>query len=156
MFVSSYSTYIQTNTENKNVRQREAASSNTSTFSTKLYEEVPPELNTRASLPVDYIAKNNNFYTKLFLAKNQDEQSNQTTELTHKYIDQTTLQDAKKAYTQTPKMPSLFRDTFLSFDKTPLVESKPAPATQEFKNAKMRKLMINTYIANDNYYKITA
>jgi hypothetical protein len=53
-------------------------------------------------------------------------------------------------------MTSLFRETFLALDKTQLAEAKPSQNTQDFKDAKMRKLMINTYIANENYYKITA
>jgi hypothetical protein len=156
MFVSSYSTYIQTNASNKNVRQKESEYENRSAFSSKLYEKTPAVATNGASLPVDYIAKNNNFYTKLFLENHQDQQSAQTKELTHKFIDQSTLQDAKKAYTQAPKMTSLFRETFLALDKTQLEEAKPSQNTQDFKDAKMRKLMINTYIANENYYKITA
>jgi hypothetical protein len=156
MFVSSYSTYIQTNTETKSTKREDKTSNYASSFSTKTTEESVPESAKRASLPVDYIAKNNNFYTKLFLEKNQNEQNNQTKELTHKFIDQSTLQDAKKAYTQTSKIPSLFRETFITFDKTLLTESENSQGTQELKDAKMRKLMINTYVANDNYYKITA
>lgn len=156
MFVSAYSTYIQTDSTNKNIRQKDAEYQNRSAFSSKLYEKSMPALSNGASLTVDYIAKNNNFYTKLFLEKHQDEQSAQTKELTHKFIDQSTLQDAKKAYTQMPKMSALFRETFMALDKTDSAASKPSQETQELKDVKMRKLMINTYIANDNYYKITA
>ncbi|MBA3026836.1 MAG: hypothetical protein FP820_10620 [Sulfurimonas sp.] len=156
MFVSSYSTYIQTNTNDKNVKQKDVGYGKDSGFSSKLLKESVADTAKNASLPVDYIARNNNFYTKLFLEKHQDEQSAQTKELTHKFIDQSTLQDAKKAYTQAPKMTSLFRETFLALDKTQLAEVKPSQNTQDFKDAKMRKLMINTYIANENYYKITA
>ncbi|MBU1217399.1 hypothetical protein KJ870_03225 [bacterium] len=156
MFVSSYSTYIQTNTNDKNVKQKDVSYGKDSGFSSKLLKESVADTAKNASLPVDYIARNNNFYTKLFLEEHQDEQSAQTKELTHKFIDQSTLQDAKKAYTQAPKMTSLFRETFLALDKTQLAEAKPSQNTQDFKDAKMRKLMINTYIANENYYKITA
>jgi hypothetical protein len=156
MFVSSYSTYIQTNSDSKSVKNRDAAYANSSNSTSKVYEQSVPDSPKKASFAVDYIAKNNSFYTKLFLEKNQDEQSNQTKELTHKFIDQSTLQDAKKAYTQVPKMTSLFRETFIALNKMQQTESKPAQSSQDFKETKMRKLMINTYIANDNYYKITA
>jgi len=156
MFVSSYSTYIQTGAANKNIRQKDTEYENRSALSSKLYEKNTPALSSGAPFAVDYIAKNNNFYTKLFLEKNQDEQSAQTKELTHKFIDQSTLQDAKKAYTQLPKMSSFFRETFIAFDKTQTVASKSSQETQESKDTATRKLMIDTYIANDNYYKISA
>jgi hypothetical protein len=156
MFVSSYSTYIQTNANDKNVKQKDVSYGKDSGFSSKLLKESVTDTAKNASLPVDYIAKNNNFYTKLFLEKHQDEQSAQTKELTHKFIDQSTLQDAKKAYTQMPKMSSFFRETIMALDKKLQDEAKPSQATQEIKDVNIRKLMINTYIANDNYYKITA
>lgn len=156
MFVSSYSAYIQTNSDNKNIKNRDVSHANSSNYSSKVYEENLPKSSNKASFAVDYIAKNNSFYTKLFLEKNQDEQSEQTKNLTHKFIDQNTLQDAKKAYTQVPKMASFFRETFMALDKTLQVEPKFTQSSQNLKEAKMRKLMINTYIDNDNYYKITA
>ncbi|MDD2790846.1 MAG: hypothetical protein PHU40_09315 [Sulfurimonas sp.] len=152
MFVSSYTTYVQTNTQNKVPQQKEYDSKNSSEFAIKFSQQTPESLQQKSAAPLDYISKNNTFYTKLILEKNLDEQSKQTKELTNKFTQQSVLQDAKNAYVQLPKATSFFKETLNSFTKTQESDATSLDQTQELKEKNIRKSMINTYTANEDYY----
>ncbi|MDD2906873.1 MAG: hypothetical protein WBK95_08105 [Sulfurimonas sp.] len=152
MFVSSYTTYVQTSTQNKPSQSKEYDSKNSSGFSTKLSQKTSETTFQKPAVALDYISKNNTFYTKLVLEKNLDEQSRETKELSNKFTQQSVLQDAKTAYSQAPKVTSFFREALNSFTKTQESESPISDQTQELQEKQMRKLMINTYTANENYY----
>ncbi|DAB29240.1 MAG TPA: hypothetical protein CFH84_10615 [Sulfurimonas sp. UBA12504] len=152
MFVTSYTTYVQTNTQNKAPQSKEYDSKNSSEFTTKFSQKTAETVVQKPAVPLDYISKNNTFYTKLALEQNLDEQSKQTKELSNKFTQQSVLIDTKNAYTQTPKATYFFKEAYNSFTKTQPIDAKTLDQTQELQKKQMRKLMINTYTANENYY----
>ena len=51
---------------------------------------------------------------------------------------------------------SLFQKPHATLDQTPKLENTIPKEPSDIKELNMRHKMVNTYIANDNYYKITA
>jgi len=64
--------------------------------------------------------------------------------------------DAKVAYTESSQMFSLARKPKLAIGKNSSIDLNLPKEVQEVKNTLSKRKMVNTYIENDNYYKITA
>jgi hypothetical protein len=157
MFVSSYSTYIHTNRPQSTEKQAQEREKQNDSFSTRLlHHKASPTLQSSASA-VDYIAKNNAFWQKLELQKQQEGSFNKDfLEKTKLFEGQKTLSSAKQAYTEGAKFFSISPKHTGSLDLTPKIDKKLPNEIKEIKEKIMRNLMVTTYIANDNYYKITA
>ncbi len=67
-----------------------------------------------------------------------------------------TLQSAKVAYSSNSTMFSLLKKPTATIDQTPTIDKTLPLDIQEIKENNMRHLMVNTYLANDNYYQTTA
>ena len=157
MFVSSYNTYIHTNASQTVEKQRETKEKQNSSFDFRFAQKKLPEIQKPSLFAVDYIAKNNTFWQKLELQKQTQEQSQtELQETTKLFTNQKTLSNAKQAYSESTKFFSLFQKQIGVLDQTPKVDKKLPAEIKEIKEKLMRNLMVNTYIANDNYYKITA
>ena len=164
MFVSSYNTYIHTNASDKSAKQRfEKADVDSKSFNSELKKDDSSVHFKNPNLPIDYIAKSqvlNNKY-ELEAQKQQFEEQiprdlNKTKDTINKFSGQNSLLNAKNAYENNSKMFSLIKIPHSTLDQTPKVDKEMPKKAQEAKELSMRHLMVNTYIANDNYYQITA
>ena len=160
MFVSSYSTYIQPNTSDKANRQRvEKPDNKSKSFESSLDKNLSATDFKSSNLPIDYVSNNKVLRNKQFL-EGQSQQFSETQDnlkkFTNKFITQNSLINAKDAYENNSKMFSLFKKPHATLNQTPNIENTLPKEPQDIKELNMRNLMVNTYISNDNYYKITA
>jgi hypothetical protein len=163
MFVSSYSTYIQTNASERSAKSKELSNKESSAFSSKLLEKMPLELTSTSNLPIDYLYKAKSFNTKLELNRQEEALKNpenefisKSKELTKEYMSSKTLINAKNAYEDSTKIFTVFRKPQHSLDQTPQTDTRFPENIQKLKEENMRRVMVNTYTQNENYYKITA
>ncbi len=162
MFVSSYSTYISTNSSNKSTKDKVQTAQNSSTYTSKP-EETPKTTLASSAIQIDYISKSKTFHNKLEAQLQQRqlqnpndkeiaETKNRVTEFsTHK-----SLQSAKQAYSENSKIFSLFKIPQPTLDQTPKTDKRTSLEIQEIQEQNLRHVMVNTYIQNDKYYQITA
>ena len=150
MFVSSYNTYIHTNTTDKTAKNKEnAGSSSSKSFQSQLLNtsQTPkPQTNTT---PINYVESPKAFQNKQKLQQNI-ESKNELANV-NKFNTVSSVKTAQVAYTNNSKIFSL------------VAKPKPSlPATQnitredEFSKLKAKFSAINTYLLNDKYYRITA
>ncbi len=163
MFVSSYSTYIQTNASERTNKSRESFSKDSSLFSSKLLDTPKLELQSASNLPVDYVYKAKSFNTKLELTRQEEALKNpfsdtivQSKELTKSFMSTKILENAKSAYEDNTKMFSYSRKPHIALDQTPQMDTRLPENAQQMQELHMRHVMVNTYAQNDKYYKITA
>jgi len=140
MFVSSYNTYILPRQTNTKKSTKESATA----FSINPKLTVKPEIanqETFAKLPI-------NFISDYKVLNNQQKLQHQTQQFSqNKFVKINTLKSAQVAYKDNSSIYS-----FIQKPKIALV--KPLVKLPDSASVKMK--MVNTYIENDNYYKITA
>lgn len=164
MFVSSYSTYINTNASDKAAKQRyDKSGAESKSFDSELSKKNSSLSFKSSNLPIDYISKSQFLHNKQELEfqkqqlqEPQNKTLNQTKEMMNKFSGQNSLLSAKSAYESNSKMFSLFQKPHATLDQTPKTDKKLPLKTQEAKENNLRHLMVNTYIANDKYYQVTA
>lgn len=151
MFVSSFNTYISTNSSNKSeaLREREAKKESDS-FSSELSKSTILKPYINSDLPVDHISNYKSFSNQ---QKLHEQMLNQNGAELKKM---TLLNSAKVAYEENTKMFPLIKKPALTLDQTPKIDEKMPKDLQEAKEKTLRHTMVNTYLANDNYYRITA
>jgi len=152
MFVSSYSTYIDTNRTHKSQEtQKEERKTEGSSFAKKLNPN-PTQINKQsASLPINYVSD-----YKVLNNQQKLQQSMQNDMQKLKFSKMKTFDSAKNAYSDNSKIFSLLIKPKATLDQTPRVDKKMPTEAQKAKESIMKHKMINTYIANENYYRITA
>lgn len=141
MFVSSYNTYIHTNTSANATKERiEKTKHVGSSFNSTLSQNEVLKPKSGENLPVNYISNYKAFSNKQKL-QNQFQDKNTAT---YKAI--TVKENAKMAYEDSSKIFSISRKPHATLNQTPKVESE----------LNVRRAMINTYSANEHYYQVTA
>ena len=151
MFVSSYSTYIATNSSHKSQKYGDRdANESLESFSKNLLNStvIKPYANT--NLLVDYISNYKSLSNQQKLHERVQEKD------TDEFKKLTIINNAKTAYDEGIKIFSLSRNPPLTLSQTPKIDEKLPKEIQEAKEKSLRSLMINTYLTNDKYYKITA
>ncbi|MDQ7059897.1 MAG: hypothetical protein Q9M43_01665 [Sulfurimonas sp.] len=108
------------------------------------------------ALHVDYISTKAVLRNKQVLDKAQNKVQETTQENVKNFTQQNSLINSKGAYEGNSKMFSLFKLPSTSLNQTPSFEKTLPQEPKEVKELNMRHKMVNTYIANDNYYKVTA
>ena len=73
-----------------------------------------------------------------------------------KFNGKNSLMNLNTSYTSNSTMFSLMRKPHTSFDQTPNIEKTLPQEPKDIKELNMRHKMVNTYVANENYYKVTA
>ncbi len=153
MFVSSYNTYIDTNsTQRTQSERKESAKKPTSSFESQLLQTTSKEISNKNKLPLNYISD----YKAL-----NNRQKLENKELTQnptkmKFSKINSMSSAHVAYSDNTKMFSLVQKPKQTIDQTPKLDKNlPAPA-QNMQEDFLKDKMISAYIANDNYYRITA
>ena len=151
MFVSSFNTYISTNNSNKSeaYKDRELKSDSES-FSSELSKSTVLKPYASTYLPIDYISNYKSFSNQQKLHEQiQNQNGGELKKLT-------VLNNAKIAYEENTKMFSLTKKPALTLTQTPKIDEKLPHDVQEAKEKTLRHAMVNTYLANDKYYHITA
>ena len=152
MFVSSYSTYIN-DVNSKKIKQNTQKVEEKSNVNFSLTTPENQEILTSKvdiKTPINYISNYKSFANKQKLQYQQDI-DDRTKELQEKPVEKfskiNTLANAKVSYEVNSKMFSL-----LKVPQPPIGQSKK----EEHIPTKLQQKMVNTYIDNENYYKITA
>jgi len=148
MFVSSYNTYVNTINTDKTKKQDLKKVDENSNFSSKLNQNtqiVIPKNSIEA--PINYISNYKSFANKQKIDQQLAHKENQTKELVS-YTKINTIQNAKASYETNAKTYPL-----LNIPKPTIGQ---AQKEDEKLPTKLQQKMVNTYIDNDNYYKITA
>lgn len=149
MFVSSYNTYITTNPSDKSSTQRlEKRSTSSESFESQLKDDTPIESKNTQNLPINYISNYKAFSNKQKMQENFIDRESQ------KFSKINTLNSAKEAYDENSKLfvvePKITQNQTSYIDKIIPSELESAQESQ------LRHTMVNTYLANDKYYQITA
>jgi len=151
MFVSSFNTYISTNSSNKSEAYKERElKGEAESFSDELSKSTVLKPYINSNLPVDYISNYKSFSNQ---QKLHEQMQNKNTQELKKL---TVLNNAKTAYEENTKMFPLLKKPSLTLTQTPKIDEKLPRDVQEAKEKNLRHLMVNTYLANDKYYHITA
>jgi hypothetical protein len=150
MFVSSYNTYATVNNSPK-VNKKDNVESKESSFASNLSTKTISPARTTENLPVNYISD-----YKILSNQQKLDQNSQKTQEEKKYSKINASVNAKDAYSENSKMFSFLLEPKASLDQTPKVNEKLPDDLQDAQEQNLRHTMVNTYIANDNYYKITA
>lgn len=156
MYVSSYSTYVSNNTSEKILKERtQGLKENSSDFKNKLLSHKESSGITSSlqknQLPINYVS---NYKVISNQQKLQDETSNATQST--KYIKMSNQNSAKLAYVENSSLFSLQIKPKVTLNQTPSINTSLSSKAQEAQESILKNRMLNTYIANDNYYKITA
>jgi len=154
MFVSSYSTYLDTSaTKRVQNSKQESTKKVGDSFNTKLQATSFTQIDTpNNKLPINYISNYKSLNTKQQLDLQEQSQSSEKTKFT-KVNAQT---NAKVAYEDNSKMFSLLQKPKATLDLSPKIDKKLPEAALRGQKSIMKTEMVNAYIANDNYYRITA
>jgi len=151
MFVSSYSTYINTNTSEKTDKLRvENKKDESKSFGPEVSKNSPLEAYSAKNLPIDYVSNYKSFNNQQKLqeqVKSQDELKSKKT---------TAMKNAKIAYEDNSKIFSLLKKPTTTLNQTKRIDKKLPLNIQEIKESNLRHTMVNTYLENDKYYQITA
>lgn len=151
MFVSSYNTYIGTNSSHKTQKYAEKnLNESLESFSKNLLNSTVIKPYTHTDLPVDYISNYKSLNNQQKLQERVYEKSSE------EFKKLTITNSAKTAYEEGIKIFALSKKPPLTLNQTPQIDERLPKETQEAKEKTMRNIMINTYLSNEKYYKITA
>lgn len=154
MFVSSYSTYIDTTTTKRvqNDKEDTKKKESKSPFDTKLLQNISKDVNIGKEIPLNYISN----YKALNNRQKLLQQDSQLTKSKMTFTKLSSMDSASIAYTTNSKMFSLVQKPKQTINQTPRVDKNLKEVTQEKQEALMRTKMIKAYVSNENYYRITA
>jgi len=154
MFVSSYSTYIDTSTTKRVQNEKNDAEKKVSksSFDSKLYPTVSKNATANKEMPLNYISD----YKSLSNKQKLSEQDPELTKSKMNFTKISSMDSASVAYTANSKMFSLVQKPKQVIDQTPKLDSHLTEPAQEKQEGVIRTQMINTYVSNENYYRITA
>lgn len=144
MYVSLFSTYVQTDSSKKTSSPKSNYEQNSS-YVKNTKKSPQTQLTLLKNLPIDYISKNEGFASRL-KAQNYNKDLEKSTK---KYADSKTMQSAKSAYEYNSKISFISQKAEITLNQTPLYDSK-------LQETNVRLKMVNTYIQNDKYYQVTA
>jgi len=148
MFVSSYNTYIQTNTTDKTNRTKEVPdASKSKLFASKLLHTSQITPLKVANAPINYIDNSKIFNNRQKLQQNIE--SKKELASANKFNTFNSLTTAKRAYSDNSTMFSIVAKPKNSLSKENITG-------HEFSKFKAKISAINTYLQNNRYYQITA
>jgi len=154
MYVSSFTTHIDTNAVNKTHNRRQSDDKKSSQSFEVLSAKTPNKAPSLAKnqLPIDYVSNYKALNNKQLL----EEQSAFKDAAKTKFTQLNSLSNAHSAYKDNTSIFSFLVKPKATLDQTPRLDRRlPPEAAKTQKNA-LASLMVNTYIANENYYKVTA
>ena len=151
MYVSSFNTYINTESTTRTQQNRvQESKSSAKSFETKLLSKTVKNVDTSPKFPINYISNYKSLNNQQKLQENL--QSSEKT----KFLKLEAEIEAKNAYTDNSKIFSLILAPRTTIDQTPKINKNLPQNIQDIKEKNLRHTMVNTYVSNENYYKITA
>ncbi|MDF1875008.1 hypothetical protein JHD48_04590 [Sulfurimonas sp. SAG-AH-194-I05] len=155
MFVSSYNTYIQTKSNEKtNEKQRKIENES---FSSKIAKSLTSPTQKKLSTALQSeILNTSNTYNKVSIQNQKKSAGAQTEKSLNKFTASNTVLNAKNAYEENAQIRLNFRMPHAPLNQTPSLEKSLPQEPKEIIERNMRYKMVNTYISNDNYFKVTA
>ncbi|WP_294961922.1 hypothetical protein [Sulfurimonas sp.] len=151
MFVSSYNTYVNTNNSDRNANHKVDKAKNSSTlFESKLAQNSVIESKDTQNLPITYISNYKSFNNK---QKLQEQLENKDGIKFNKIND---IKNAKEAYADNSVMFPLLSKPKTTQSQILQIDRELPMNLQEAQEKQIRHNMVNTYLANDKYYQITA
>lgn len=156
MFVSSYSTYLHTNTTDKNTKKIDSSeSSSDKSFSLKGLHSSQNTTKPLVNTPVNYQSNHQSLRTKAKIQQ-QVEQNTQNTQTT-KFSTISSQIKASSAYIANSTMFSLMPKNQPSIKQSTQDINQNLPQeVKDIKESFLKVKMVNIYISNNNYYQITA
>ena len=155
MFVSSYSTYVSANHADK-LKKKKKSSSASKSFATKLEQPTSSNFQKAPSNPVNNQYSKNTFSVQQKIYNQQHQTNTQVEQNLNKFNGKNSLINAQNAYVSNSKMFSLIKTPNITLNQTPSLDNTLPKEPKDIKELNMRHKMVNAYIANDTYYKITA
>jgi len=150
MYVSSFNTYLNTESSTKMQQNRIQESKNSvESFKTKLLSKTVKNVDTSPKFPINYIS---NYKA---LSNQQKLQDNLQSSEKSKFLKLEANIVAKKAYSDNSKIFSLILPPSATLDQTPRIDQRLPQHIQDLKEKNLRHTMINTYMSNENYYRVT-
>ena len=156
MFVSTYSTYLNTNSVNKTTKEKDTLlpSKPFSLFESENIKSTLPSSNLLKNSMVNYLSHNKILSTKQRIY--QQLEQNSTEANIKKLTNISSKINAPATYAENTKMfPLTLREQLTLKGKEPVDKNLPKDL-QELKKSNLKLEMVNTYIANDKYYQLTA
>lgn len=151
MFVSSYNTYISTNSTDRSQRTGASDSKKSDYSSASKYVDSPiVESKIAKNIPISYISNYKAFNNKQRLLQQFNNPDGE------RFSKINTQQNMKTAYAENSKVFSLVQQPGLTLNQLNKIDAKLPKNIQELKDENMRRTMINAYISNDRYFDITA
>ena len=151
MYVSSFSTYINSESSTKTQQNRvQENKSPSELFETKLLSKTVKNVDISPKLPINYISNYKALNNQQKLQENP--QSNEKS----KFLKLEAEAEAKNAYSDNSKIFSLILPPRITLNQVPRVDKELPQNIQDIKEKNLRHTMVNTYISNESYYKITA
>ena len=151
VYVSSFNTYINTESSTKTQQNRiKERKSVANTLESKLLSKTVKNVDTSPKFPINYIS---NYKT---LNNQQKLQENFPNSDITKYLKLEAEFEAKNAYSTNSKIFSLILPPRATLDQTPAIDQKLPQNIQDIKEKNLRHIMVNTYISNENYYRVPA
>ena len=151
MYVSSFSTYV--NAEPSTRVQRSGVGndkSSTESFKTKLLSKTVKNVDTSAHFPINYVSNYKALNNQQKLQENPKESEKA------RFLKLEAQVEAKNAYSDNSKIFSQILAPRATLDQTPRIDKKLPQEIQNIKEKNLRHTMVNTYISNESYYRITA
>lgn len=157
MFVSSYSTFIDTSAtkriqNDKNNLEKKPKES----FSKQLIETTGKDVILSKNLPLNYISNYKAISNKQALEQQIQGRDEQQVRAKIKFTKLSAQSSAQVSYTDNSKIFSLRVPPKLTLDQTPKLNKKLPVEALKTQEGALKNLMVNTYVANENYYRITA
>jgi len=153
MFVSSYNTYIDTSATQRTQKEKNnSVKKPTEPFALKLNQPLKEEITQTQKLPINYISKYKSLNTKQELQKQN--LANDPAKM--KFTKISSLASAQVAYGENSKLFSLLIKPKPTLNQTPKLDKQLPEDAQKAQANTMKNVMLNAYIANENYYRITA
>jgi len=152
MFVSSYSTYVTTNLNDKVNKSRFNEQKQEDKSFSKVLSKTPPltAYDTK-NIPINYISNYKSFANK---QKLQDSEIKSKDEVKFKKMSDKT--NAKVSYESNTHMFSLVSIPKVPINQVAKISENYPQNIQDIKEQNKKYEMVNTYLANDKYYQITA
>ena len=161
MFVSSYSTYIDTNTLSKPQKTAQGVVDKKSKlFSNYLATSTLPLKRFETTTPLNYTQTPRVLYNKERIASQQEHTQNSNAQnslnLSQNVATTLNMQKAFESYLINAKPFSPMKRPQATLSQTPTIDENSSKELQLAKESALRKTMVSTYAANDFFYKITA
>jgi len=150
MYVSSFNTYISAESTTRTNNRIQENRGSTESFETKLLSKTVKNVDTSPKFPINYISNYKSLNNQQKLQENP--QSSEKT----KFLKLEAQVEAKNAYSDNSKIFSLILPPRATLDQTPTIDKKLPENIQNIKEKNLRHTMLNTYISNENYYRVTA